>query len=196
MEIIWVRWFQFNSAFSCGFAVKRLPRLKFVLHSDTDMNAFGFINPDYILRGAHLIPFFHGELAPHSQRPSVAHQDSDNNKDYLFYCVNIFVDRDMFMRYKGGGIRHLYLEDQHSNLLDDIPKDIKEEMERETDDSTPNSPVVQQTLQEDNEMVTEGEEEDKGGKGEGAQDNKKYTDDEEDEEEEDMGGDLDGYAEL
>lgn len=81
MEILWVRWFTFDSSFPCGFAAKRLPRIQFVQHTDDDMDTFGFLNPDYILRGAHLIPAFSQGRTNDLLPPSIVRGDSENHED-------------------------------------------------------------------------------------------------------------------
>lgn len=55
MDFIWVRWYS-EPLSRCGWAAKRLPRVSFLAQDDP--NAFGFINPADIIRGAHLIPAF------------------------------------------------------------------------------------------------------------------------------------------
>jgi hypothetical protein len=50
--------------------------------------AFGFLDPQHVVRGVHLIPAFaHGRtemLLP----PSIARSTSDDNEDWTFYYVN------------------------------------------------------------------------------------------------------------
>ncbi|KZT64013.1 hypothetical protein DAEQUDRAFT_635146, partial [Daedalea quercina L-15889] len=80
----------------------RLPKIGFVPMSDE--LAFGFLDPSLIIRGCHLMPAFADgrtiELMPvHSiARPP------DERDDWASYYVGVFVDRDMFMRYDGGGV--------------------------------------------------------------------------------------------
>ncbi|KAJ3524830.1 hypothetical protein NM688_g8495 [Phlebia brevispora] len=74
--------------------------------NDDDPDAFGFISPDDIIRAAHLIPAFHHGTTDEYLPPSIVRPASDNDEDWVYYYVNIFVDRDMLMRYLGGGIGH------------------------------------------------------------------------------------------
>ncbi|TFY75070.1 hypothetical protein EWM64_g8942 [Hericium alpestre] len=58
-----------------------------------DAASFGFLDPDDVIREAHLIPaFVHGQT----------------EQEWDFYYVNIFADRDIFMRYAGIGVGHSY----------------------------------------------------------------------------------------
>lgn len=56
MDVLWVRWFRIDNAHQAGWKAKRLYRLKFLPPLDSD--AFGFLDPDDIIRGSHLIPGF------------------------------------------------------------------------------------------------------------------------------------------
>ena len=56
MEFLWVQWYQFDASYKGGFAARRLHRLH--LAPDSDSSAFGFVDPDDVIRGAHIIPAF------------------------------------------------------------------------------------------------------------------------------------------
>ena len=56
MEFLWVRWLGIEPGHRSGSKVARLPKVGFV--EDTDDDAFGFLDPDLIIRGSHLIPDF------------------------------------------------------------------------------------------------------------------------------------------
>ncbi|OSD08626.1 hypothetical protein PYCCODRAFT_1357030 [Trametes coccinea BRFM310] len=132
MDICWVRWFELDPSFIGGFETKRLPHLRFVPIDSLD-DSFGFINPSDIIRGAHLIPAFAyghtGELLPGptiARRQNTPFDDDNRDTDFRFYYVNIFADRDMFMRYYGGGIGHCGLQtpsqpSYHSDPGDEEP---------------------------------------------------------------------------
>ncbi|KAG2134483.1 hypothetical protein DEU56DRAFT_720285, partial [Suillus clintonianus] len=92
MDFLLVRWFRRDSS-PAGWAAKRLHRLEFFDEDSPD--GYGFLDPDTVIRGVHLIPGFAYPIDP-----------DDLNSDSRFYYLNIFVDRDMFMRYRGGGIGH------------------------------------------------------------------------------------------
>ncbi|OCB90166.1 hypothetical protein A7U60_g2627 [Sanghuangporus baumii] len=151
MNIIWVRHLQIDPTYSFGFTAKRLPRLQF-LHSDSA--AFEFLDPELILRGAHLIPAFAFDKTKDFLSKSLArplrnnsdNDDGDDDEDYQYYYVNIFVDRDMFMRYRGGGIGHkitwslnsflLQQSDTNTGLEDDELFETAENGEADCEQST------------------------------------------------------------
>ncbi|KAL7283556.1 hypothetical protein ACG7TL_002990 [Trametes sanguinea] len=115
MDILWVRWFELDPSFVGGFEAKRLHRLRFV-PIDAPDDSFGFIDPCDVIRGTHLIPAFaHGstdELLPGRTiaRQNTPFDQDDGDIDFRYHYVNIFADRDMFMRYYGGGIGHRGLQ--------------------------------------------------------------------------------------
>ncbi|KAF5384836.1 hypothetical protein D9615_000907 [Tricholomella constricta] len=102
IEFLWVRWYRRDPTYRAGFKRKRLHRLEFLPDSDPD--AYGFLNPDEVIRGSHIIPaFYYGPTETFA--PSLA-RAADELDDWVYYYVNIFVDRDMYMRYAGGGVGH------------------------------------------------------------------------------------------
>ena len=56
-EVLWVRRFRRDKSYWAGFEQKRLHRLEFL--SSGDESAFGFLDPDEVIRASHLIPAFH-----------------------------------------------------------------------------------------------------------------------------------------
>ncbi|KAL1937168.1 hypothetical protein VTO73DRAFT_14510 [Trametes versicolor] len=106
MDFLWVRWFAHDPTYSAGFQHRQIPRLAFVANDDPDLNAFGFVDPADVLRGAHIMPSFDsGTTDDYLPSDSVARQHSQD-EDYVYYFVSMFVDRDMFMRHLGGGVGH------------------------------------------------------------------------------------------
>ncbi|VDC05049.1 unnamed protein product [Peniophora sp. CBMAI 1063] len=91
-EVLWVRWFRHDSRRKSGFKSRRLPRLQLV--EEDCAYAYGFLDPDDVIRGSHLIPAF-----AFGKR---------EDGEWQYHYVNIFVDRDMFMRYTGLGVGHNY----------------------------------------------------------------------------------------
>ncbi|TFY55312.1 hypothetical protein EVJ58_g8328 [Rhodofomes roseus] len=104
MDVLWIRWLGRDLTAPGGFETYRLHRLGFV---DSDSpNAFGFLDPAQVLRACHLIPgFAYGKTTEYLPR-SIARQPDEDNKDYVYYYVGMFVDRDMLMRYLGGAVGH------------------------------------------------------------------------------------------
>jgi hypothetical protein len=56
LEVLWVRWLAGLRGYRSGTKHARLPKAAFVEESDRD--AFGFLDPGQVIRGAHLIPAF------------------------------------------------------------------------------------------------------------------------------------------
>ena len=87
IEIIWVRRFRLDTTYSAGFKKKCLHRLEFL--PSTDHDAFGFVHPDEIIRGAHLIPAFHyGGTDQFLSGVSIA-RNEDEYDDYRYFYVNM-----------------------------------------------------------------------------------------------------------
>lgn len=91
MDFLWVRWFGRDLNYKAGWKAKRLHRLGFLLSEDR--GAFGFLDPNEVIRGVHLIPAFaYGRtsdiLGPN---PSIARQPHENDEDWTFYYVNPYV---------------------------------------------------------------------------------------------------------
>jgi hypothetical protein len=141
MEFLLVRHFEVieDVPVQRGWSVARLDKLKF--HPMGLDGAFGFVDPDQVIRGCHLIPrFCNGKLQPVSMNREKARPLSAfarDHEDWKVYYVNRstrsyqsslkmhsdcrfrsrFVDRDMIMRYHWGlGVGHLYAHrDGHDN---------------------------------------------------------------------------------
>lgn len=89
MEFVWVRWLGAEPGHRSGSKVARLPKIGFV--EATDKDAFGFLDPDLIIRGSHLIPDFHSgrtsQLMLHNG-PTVARRP-DEKDDWMNLYVNM-----------------------------------------------------------------------------------------------------------
>ena len=89
MEFLWVRWLGVEPGYRSGSRVARLPKVGFV--KDTDKDAFGFLDPDLIIRGSHLIPDFNSgrthDLMPYNG-PTAA-QSPDEKDDWTNFYVNM-----------------------------------------------------------------------------------------------------------
>lgn len=140
VEFLWVRWFSLATGHRYGFKAARLPKIGFVPQSD--QRAFGFLDPSLIVRGSHLIPAFAGgrttELLANQYTAARPPGETD---DWVAFYVNMyvqelglhshphscvfefilsFVDRDMFMRYLGGGIGHIQVPDRNIDSEDEM----------------------------------------------------------------------------
>lgn len=61
MDFVWVRYYRLDTRYKAGFKHKRLHRVELLPEDHPD--AFGFIDPDDIIRGAHIVPAFtHGTI--------------------------------------------------------------------------------------------------------------------------------------
>ncbi|KIK39154.1 hypothetical protein CY34DRAFT_14574 [Suillus luteus UH-Slu-Lm8-n1] len=105
LEVLWVRWLAPLENNNSGTRHARLPKVSFVEESDSD--AFGFLDPGQVIRGAHLIPAFASGRGISSLRygKSLARPGGDLD-DWEEHYVGIFVDRDMYMRYTHFGVGH------------------------------------------------------------------------------------------
>jgi hypothetical protein len=56
LDVLWVRWLAPLEDSHTSLNQARLPKIAFVEESDPD--AFGFLDPSQVIRGAHLIPAF------------------------------------------------------------------------------------------------------------------------------------------
>ncbi|THU80937.1 hypothetical protein K435DRAFT_694658, partial [Dendrothele bispora CBS 962.96] len=129
MEFLWVRWLGEEPNYRYGFKSARLPKVGFV--PDTDDYAFGFLDPSQVIRACHLIPnFANGRTLELLRAPGItAARAPGEIDDWANFYVMIFVDRDMFMRYLGGGIGHIHYltsitnadEDNETEEGEDVP---------------------------------------------------------------------------
>ncbi|KAG1789842.1 uncharacterized protein HD556DRAFT_1446632 [Suillus plorans] len=105
LDILHVRWLAPLISYQSGMHRSRLPKVAFVEESDHD--AFGFLDPGQVIRGAHLIPAFASGRGVSSLRygKSLARPRGELD-DWEVYYVGIFVDRDMFLRYTDLGVGH------------------------------------------------------------------------------------------
>ncbi|KIK73974.1 hypothetical protein PAXRUDRAFT_82301, partial [Paxillus rubicundulus Ve08.2h10] len=113
MDFLFICWFQHNSNFNAGWDAKRLHRLQF-FGKDHATDAFGFVDPNSVICGVHLILAFALGSMNEYLGPSFIHQDPKMagwHLDWQYFYINMFVDRDMFMHFRGGGIRHKMIHD-------------------------------------------------------------------------------------
>ncbi|KAG0691971.1 hypothetical protein DFH29DRAFT_818501 [Suillus ampliporus] len=104
VDFAWVRWFGRDLSHHSGWKAKRLHRLGFI--PSEDPGAFVFIDPKNIIRGIHLIPAFAFGHTSEYLSPSIIRHPSDNDEDWTYFYLNMFVDRDTLMRFRGGGVGH------------------------------------------------------------------------------------------
>ncbi|KAF9237876.1 hypothetical protein BU15DRAFT_48194 [Melanogaster broomeanus] len=110
MNVLFVRWFGRDTVHSAGFSARRLYRVGFLTE-----------DPELVIRGVHLIPAFSEGRTPDYLGPSFVRPEEDQDEDWrtlmstcessamviaYAYMFTRFVDRDMFMRFRGGGVGH------------------------------------------------------------------------------------------
>ena len=124
IEFLWIRWLGPQPGHTSGWRSLRLDRVGFITE-EHNTPSFGFLDPTHVIRGAHLIPAFVYGQTNRFLGPSLIRRDKVE-QDWASFYVNRyvqtfsfklspsfyvliscrFVDRDMFMRYFGGGVGH------------------------------------------------------------------------------------------
>ncbi|KAF7966162.1 hypothetical protein HWV62_39770 [Athelia sp. TMB] len=140
MEFLWIRWYEPIGPSCMDWKAQKLDRLRFPPLADEA--SFGFIDPDDVLRGCHLLPVFsRGRRHPDGKGMSMLAKDGSDWKEYY---VNRFVDRDIFMRYYLGlGVGHTYHFPHHDST------DIASAMELVGSEEPSDMPVEEQDVQEE-----------------------------------------------
>ena len=87
IDFLWVQWFAWHKNIKSGWAARHLPCVGFYPQGESDV--FSFVNPCDVIHGMHLIPAFRYGLTSELLPPSIVHQESDNNKDWDWYYVNM-----------------------------------------------------------------------------------------------------------
>jgi len=170
VDFLWVRWFARDIRAPSGWAMKRLPRVGF--YEAEDPSAFGFLDPDLVIHGVQLIPAFRFGRTSILLGPSIARPEADHDEDWDWYYVNMcvqvpvicavnlrisrFVDRDMFMRFRGGGVGHKSMRTEMRCLLDDRDTLDKLPFKMEKERSQSRS----ESSEEDDDMAGEDEDND------------------------------------
>ncbi|KAG9121662.1 hypothetical protein FRC07_002303 [Ceratobasidium sp. 392] len=133
MDFLWVRWLDYDDNHPGGWEHGHLDRVHYTQYrNDAELqDAFGFVDPRHVMRACHLIPDFSSGHAAHS-----VSLVCDNAKgDWQYYCVDRFVDRDMVMRYLGGGVGHLNQHTPIGEQTEYVLGGEDQELETEADES-------------------------------------------------------------
>ncbi|KAG5637871.1 hypothetical protein H0H81_002834 [Sphagnurus paluster] len=143
-QVLWMRWFQYDKSYRAGFQRRRLHRIHFI--PSHDPSAFGFLDPDEVVRGSHLIPaFHHGPTDEYLKGTSVTCEEDELN-DWKF------VDRDMYMRYAGSGVGHYQVPLTDTPVADSTstsasqPLDKTRETPADTNNDTLEAPITIELL--------------------------------------------------
>ncbi|EJD46195.1 hypothetical protein AURDEDRAFT_164853 [Auricularia subglabra TFB-10046 SS5] len=91
-----VRWFGRDEANDSRSALTRV--------GWDETNEYGFVDPAHVLRACHIVPAFAHGLAASRTARSIPRDPS--RPDYNYYYVMKWSDRDLLMRFLGGGIGH------------------------------------------------------------------------------------------
>ncbi|TEB12649.1 hypothetical protein FA13DRAFT_1823627 [Coprinellus micaceus] len=111
VDFLWVRWFGRITRDEKGNPVQgleegRLQRCGFIDTDIEDSGAFGFVDPNDAIRSVHMIPAFAHKWTTEYMGPAIARHEREKDEDWVYYDVNCFSDRDMLMRFCGGGPGH------------------------------------------------------------------------------------------
>ena len=150
LDFVWVRWFQCSEPTTLSWQECRLDSVSFLPMANN--NAFGFLDPNDIVRGCHVMPSFtSGRMHTDGIALSRCARDSRDWKSYVinrygsrffatFHLSIIstrFVDRDMVMRYHWGlAVGHDYAHTQKLSKAHEV--EVSEEM----DDSDAGDPLT------------------------------------------------------
>ena len=89
MEFLWVQWLGIKPGYQSGSKAGRLPKVGFV--KDNNEDAFGFLDPELVIRGSHLVPDFKsgrtGDLMSYDG-PTIARRP-DEKDDWMNFYVNM-----------------------------------------------------------------------------------------------------------
>ena len=89
MNFLWIWWLDRDLLYKAGWKARRLPHVRFVPDDTPNSRAFGFLDPAVIIHAVHLIPAFSEGKIAELLKPSIAHQESDNNKNWQYFYVNM-----------------------------------------------------------------------------------------------------------
>jgi len=86
MDVLWVRWYRIDKTHRAGWKVKQLYRVKPI--PALDDGTFGFLDPNDIVRGSHLIPGFAVGHRATSLSDPASLWDLEEESNWKTYYVN------------------------------------------------------------------------------------------------------------
>ena len=90
MEVLWVCWLGMEPGYCWGFKAACLPKVGFV--PETDENAFGFLDPSFVIHGCHLIPTFsEGRTDTLLRRAESLARQPGKTDDWCAFYVNMYI---------------------------------------------------------------------------------------------------------
>jgi hypothetical protein len=84
MEFLWVRWFEYDANRSIAWSNSMLDPVRFLPMADE--RAFGFVDPNHVLRGCHIVPAF-AKWKGRVDGINLSRLVRDG-QDWARYCVN------------------------------------------------------------------------------------------------------------
>ncbi|THU92496.1 hypothetical protein K435DRAFT_862405 [Dendrothele bispora CBS 962.96] len=156
-DVLWVCWLIYDTSSPAGFQSTRLHRVFFPSGFSSD--AFGFLDPARVLRAAHIIPAFaSGQTSALLPVNSIARQ----MEIPATILEGNAVDRNMFMRFRGGGIGHKstrVFTKQFEQDATETPIDHNAEDDLKDQVSTKEAKVTEKPLTERFDFMAEDDEE-------------------------------------
>ncbi|KAF7317482.1 hypothetical protein MKEN_00834500 [Mycena kentingensis (nom. inval.)] len=89
MEFLYIRNYERVRSQRCIPEANRMPKLRYIDYLDPD--AFGFLDPNAVIRGVHVIPAFAFGRTDEFLPPSVIRPETEEDTDWNFYYVNGYV---------------------------------------------------------------------------------------------------------
>lgn len=89
IDAAFVRWLDLDEKCKGGWKAQRLQRIGYL---DSNADAFGFLNPNLIIRGVHLIPAFDAGATENYLKPSKLgrpYAPKDDHTDWLYYYIGM-----------------------------------------------------------------------------------------------------------
>jgi len=86
VDILWVRFYEFDEKYRGGWKARRYYRVHFA--NSTNEDAFGFLDPQDVLRAVHIIPGFRYGTT-RTLPGSLARWGGEGNEDWTYYHVNM-----------------------------------------------------------------------------------------------------------
>jgi hypothetical protein len=87
VDMLWVRHYEFDEKYQGGLKARRFYRVHFTNSAHGD--AFGFLDPQDVLRAAHLIPGFRYGRTKALLPVSLSRWKSEGDEDWMYYHVNM-----------------------------------------------------------------------------------------------------------
>lgn len=98
VQVLWIRWLDYDASAPGGFVVRRPHRLKFAHVSN---EPFAFIDPDKIVRGVHLIPVFHHQRADNGLAGYTIARSDRRQDDWKYLYIGMYVAHPLCFLFLG-----------------------------------------------------------------------------------------------